>query len=71
MSATALMWASTNNAVLKERMTALVGNLSICQQKMGTGYLAAFPPEHFDRYEAIKFVWAPYYSIHKVLKSPI
>ncbi|KAI8001739.1 ABC transporter C family member 5 [Camellia lanceoleosa] len=34
---------------------------------MGTRYLSAFPPELFDCFEAIKPVWAPYYTIHKIL----
>jgi len=60
------MWASTNNKALKKKMKALVSALKECQDKMGTGYLSAFPSEFFDRFEAIKPVWAPYYTIHKV-----
>lgn len=60
------MWASTHNDSLKEKMSALVANLSVCQQKLGTGYLSAFPSEFFDRFENIQYVWAPYYTIHKV-----
>lgn len=66
MSASAQTWASTSNATLKEKMTAVVSALAACQDKMGTGYLSAFPSEQFDRFEAIKPVWAPYYTIHKV-----
>ncbi|XP_010527664.1 PREDICTED: uncharacterized protein LOC104804973 [Tarenaya hassleriana] len=67
LSATAYMWASTHNDTLKEKMTSLVSALSECQQKMGTGYLSAFPTEFFDRFEAVQPVWAPYYTIHKIL----
>lgn len=67
LSASALMWASTKNDSLKEKMSALVAGLSACQEKIGTGYLSAFPPEFFDRFEDIKPVWAPYYTIHKIL----
>ncbi|XP_059665215.1 uncharacterized protein LOC132311346 [Cornus florida] len=67
LSATALMWASTHNDTVKEKMTALVSALAACQDKMGSGYLSAFPTEFFDRYEAIKLVWAPYYTIHKII----
>lgn len=67
LSASAKMWASTGNAVLKEKMSALVSGLANCQEKMGTGYLSAFPSEEFDRFEAIQPVWAPYYTIHKIL----
>eukprot|EP00257_Ricinus_communis_P013743 XP_015571257.1 uncharacterized protein LOC8274414 [Ricinus communis] len=67
LSATAQMWASTHHETLKEKMSAVVSALSACQEKIGSGYLSAFPSELFDRFEAIKPVWAPYYTIHKVL----
>uniref|UniRef100_A0A5B7A8L3 Alpha-L-arabinofuranosidase B arabinose-binding domain-containing protein n=1 Tax=Davidia involucrata TaxID=16924 RepID=A0A5B7A8L3_DAVIN len=67
LSASAKMWASTHNDTLKQKMSAVVSALSACQVKMGTGYLSAFPSEQFDRHEAIKPVWAPYYTIHKIL----
>ena len=60
------MWTSTQNDILKDKMSAVVAVLSACQQKIGTGYLSAFPSEFFDRFEAVKQVWAPYYTIHKV-----
>lgn len=60
------MWASTHNDTLKQKMSVVLSTLSDCQEKMGTGYLSAFPAEFFDRFEAIKPVWAPYYTIHKV-----
>lgn len=60
------MWASTHNDTLKEKMNAVLSALSACQEKLGSGYLSAFPSEQFDRFEAIKPVWAPYYTIHKV-----
>ncbi|XP_017697122.1 uncharacterized protein LOC103702309 isoform X2 [Phoenix dactylifera] len=67
MSASAMMWASTHNDTLYERMSAVVDALDACQKKMGTGYLSAFPPSFFDLFEAIKNVWAPYYTIHKIM----
>ncbi|KAI4334590.1 hypothetical protein L6164_019262 [Bauhinia variegata] len=67
LSASAQMWASTHNGSLKEKMSALVTALSACQEKIGTGYLSAFPSEFFDRFEAVQPVWAPYYTIHKIL----
>ncbi|KAJ4971932.1 hypothetical protein NE237_005031 [Protea cynaroides] len=67
MSASAQMWASTHNDSLNEKMSAVVSALDVCQKKMGSGYLSAFPSEEFDRFEAIQPVWAPYYTIHKIL----
>jgi len=65
LSATAKMWASTHNGTLAGKMAAVVDALDECQRAAGTGYLSAFPTEFFDRFEAIKPVWAPYYTIHK------
>ncbi len=31
------------------------------------GYLSAFPTEWFDRLDARKSVWAPFYTIHKIM----
>ena len=67
MSASAQMWASSHNQTLYEKMSSVVDALYDCQKKVGTGYLSAFPPEFFDRFEAIKSVWAPYYTVHKVI----
>ncbi|GLJ40736.1 hypothetical protein SUGI_0842080 [Cryptomeria japonica] len=67
MSGTALMWASTHNQTLFDKMTSLVSALATCQKAMGTGYLSAFPSELFDRFEAVQPVWAPYYTIHKIM----
>ncbi|MQL90381.1 hypothetical protein Taro_022963 [Colocasia esculenta] len=67
MSATAKMWASTHNDTLYQKMTLVVDALDACQKKIGTGYLSAFPTELFDRFEALQSVWAPYYTIHKIM----
>ncbi|XP_052733858.1 uncharacterized protein LOC108340425 isoform X2 [Vigna angularis] len=67
LSASALMWASTQDDRLKQKMSSVVAGLSACQEKIGTGYLSAFPSELFDRFESVQPVWAPYYTIHKIL----
>ncbi|KAH6766717.1 proline-tRNA ligase [Perilla frutescens var. hirtella] len=67
LSASAQMWASTHNDALQEKMSSVVSALSDCQKKIGTGYLSAFPSELFDRFESLQEVWAPYYTIHKLL----
>ncbi|WOK92945.1 hypothetical protein Cni_G01637 [Canna indica] len=67
LSSTSQMWASTHNQTLYGKMSSVVDALYDCQKKIGTGYLSAFPPELFDRFEAIKSVWAPYYTIHKIM----
>ncbi|KAH9741539.1 proline-tRNA ligase (DUF1680) [Citrus sinensis] len=67
LSATAMAWASTRNETVKQKMDAVMSVLSECQKKIGTGYLSAFPSEFFDRLENLVYVWAPYYTIHKIM----
>ncbi|KAL9233642.1 hypothetical protein vseg_008612 [Gypsophila vaccaria] len=67
LSASAKMWASTHNESLRQKMTELVTALKECQDKIGTGYLSAFPSDYFDKVEALKTVWAPYYTVHKIM----
>ena len=66
LSACALLYASTGDEEVKAKGDALVAGLIECQNKMGSGYLSAFPEEFFDRVEAQKQVWAPYYTLHKL-----
>ena len=41
--------------------------LALAARGASPGYLSAFPEEFFDRVEARKGVWAPYYTLHKIL----
>jgi DUF1680 family protein len=45
----------------------LVAELAKCQQKLGGQYLSAFPATWFDRLEKGVRVWAPFYTIHKIM----
>jgi DUF1680 family protein len=68
LSACAFMYASTGDARIKSRADSLVTELAKCQLALGPrGYLSAFPEEFFDRVEATRAVWAPYYTIHKIM----
>ncbi len=66
LSACALMYASTGDARLRDKGNSLVAGLAECQAKLGNGYLSAYPEDFFDRVEALKPVWAPYYTLHKI-----
>jgi uncharacterized protein len=66
LSASAHATASTGNDTLRERMTRVVDILYLCQKKMGTGYLSAYPETEFDAYDQLNEAWSPYYTIHKV-----
>jgi len=67
LSACALMYASAGDDELKARGTGMVEQLARCQQALGEGYLSAFPREFFDRLRSGKPVWAPFYTLHKIL----
>jgi DUF1680 family protein len=65
LSAVALAYASTGDEDLKRKGDSLVQELAQCQQK--SGYLSAFPIEFFDRLSERVRVWAPFYTIHKIM----
>ena len=52
-------------ATLRTRLHGVVKALQTCQAR--DGYLSAFPLELLDRFEAQKPVWAPLYTLHKLL----
>jgi len=72
LSACALMYASTGDKALKEQTDYLVAELAKCQEAMpargyNKGYLSAYPESFFDRVDQAKPVWAPYYTLHKIM----
>ena len=71
LSASALMYASTGDKDVKAKGDQMVADLAKCQQKLSGGYLSAFPTEWFDRLDARQPVWAPFYTIHKIMAGMI
>lgn len=67
LSACALMYSSTGDQAIKQKGDALVAELAKCQAALKGGYLSAFPLEFWDRLNARKKVWAPFYTIHKIM----
>lgn len=67
LSACALAYASTGDEELKSRGDAIVADLAKCQAKSPNGYLSAFPETFFDRLRDGLGVWAPFYTIHKIM----
>ncbi len=56
----------------KQRGDALVTELAKIQVALAAkgfnpGYLSAFPEELIDRVETRRRVWAPYYTLHKMM----
>ncbi|MEO8300214.1 MAG: glycoside hydrolase family 127 protein [Rhizomicrobium sp.] len=69
LSACALGYASDGDRELKQRGDALVAGLAECQAKLNQdGYLSAYPTEFYDRLQKGEtYVWAPFYTMHKML----
>ncbi len=72
LSACALMYASTGDERFKARTRGIIIELAEVQDAMPSrgfhaGYLSAFPEEFFDRVDARQKVWAPYYTLHKIM----
>jgi DUF1680 family protein len=67
LSACALMYASSGDEDLKNNGNAVVTELGKCQAALKSGYLSAFPIEFFDRLRERERVWAPFYTIHKIM----
>lgn len=72
LSAVALMFAATGDVRFKQRGDALVAELAKIQRALeargfSPGYLSAFPEELIDRVESRTRVWAPYYTLHKMM----
>jgi DUF1680 family protein len=62
------MYESTGDERFRERANQIVTGLAECQKALGTGYLSAFPATAFDTLETkYKGVWAPYYTMHKIM----
>ncbi|MBO3744680.1 glycoside hydrolase family 127 protein [Streptosporangiaceae bacterium NEAU-GS5] len=65
LSALAQSYANTGSAAHKTKGDYLVAELAKCQR--ASGYLSAYPETFFDRLESGQSVWAPYYTIHKIM----
>ena len=77
LSASAQIAASTGDKEAKAKADEIVAGLAKCQEKLGGGYLSAFPMELFDRLDSLsgqprhpngpQLPWAPFYTIHKIM----
>ena len=67
LSACALMYASSGDEDLKTNADVVVAELGKCQAALKSGYLSAFPIEFFDRLRERQRVWAPFYTVHKIM----
>ena len=71
LSAFALMYAATGADVFRLKGDSLVAGLAEVQAAHGNGYLSAFPEELVNRNIRGTSVWAPWYTLHKILAGLI
>jgi uncharacterized protein len=68
LSGCALLYGSTGDAEVKARGDAIVAGIAECQTKLAAGgYVSAFPETEFGRLEMGQKVWAPFYTLHKLM----
>lgn len=71
LSAYALMHAATGAEIFKLKADSLVDGLAEVQKAIGNGYISAFPEELINRNMRGQGVWAPWYTLHKLLAGLI
>lgn len=71
LSALSLMYAATDEDCFKQKGDSIILGLSKVQKALGNGYLSAFPEELINRNIRGESVWAPWYTLHKILAGLI
>jgi len=77
LSAVALAYASAGNETLRKSGDVMVAELARCQKANGNGYLSAYPESQFaalakgDRQWGGVNVWAPFYTLHKIMAGHV
>lgn len=78
LSAISMMYGSTGNSELKDRVAYIVAELARCQAARKTGYVGAIPGEDSIFYKVsvgdiesggfdLNGGWSPWYTVHKVM----
>ncbi len=67
LSAVALAYASSGNDALRKNGDIMVAELVRCQKANNNGYLSAFPEAEFETLAKGRNVWAPFYTLHKIM----
>src|SRR5438105_375048 len=75
LSALSLLFASTGEEQVRERINYIVDELAVCQKANGDGYLLPVEKKAFEELRegrinatgfALNGVWVPFYTLHKV-----
>ncbi len=71
LSALATLYAQTKSPAVKAKADSLLSGLKEVQDMYGTGYLSAFGEGLINRNIQGKSVWAPWYTLHKIMQGLI
>lgn len=71
LSAYALMHAASGAEIFRLKGDSIIDGLEKVQAALGDGYLSAFPEEFINRNIRGEAVWAPWYTLHKILSGLI
>ncbi len=69
LSAYALLYSTTGEDIFRLKGDSIVQGLRQCQLVLGSGYISAFPEELINRNLRGESVWAPWYTLHKIMKG--
>ncbi|MBO6029290.1 MAG: glycoside hydrolase family 127 protein [Bacteroidales bacterium] len=69
LSALATLEAATGSPAVRVKADSLIAGLAAVQEAYGTGYLSAYPEGLIDRNIRGERVWAPFYTLHKILQG--
>ncbi len=68
LSACSMLYAATGDSEIKVKADGLITGISECQKALNSnGYVSAFPEEFFVRLDKREKVWAPFYTLHKIM----
>lgn len=67
LSAYSLLFAATGDSLFYLKGDSVVQGIRTCQRVGKTGYVSAFPEGLIDRNIQGQSVWAPWYTLHKVM----
>lgn len=71
LSAYSQMYAATGSRIFKLKGDSIVSGLAEVQKVTGSGYLSAYPENLINRNIKGQAVWAPWYTLHKLLAGLI
>lgn len=71
LSAYSQMYAATGSRIFKLKGDSIISGLAEVQNAIGSGYLSAYPKNLINRNIKGQSVWAPWYTLHKLLAGLI